>query len=204
MLTAKDYKDGKLITMSKAFDTRAKILNAVYFVVFFGMGTFFLRTLLIVVPGGSVTDILFSSVGVLILYVCAFRFANKASLTEKLFVNRTHLTIIQQGLYNSQRQSYEVPGISEFRHLGKTAVPAHPLSTGSFDYLGFQTQQQVINDMYGENRVGFVYEGKPVNFGNNLYSWEFDELEVLLYDVTGDDLRYNAEQQKYFNTKDDE
>lgn len=34
--------------------------------------------------------------------------------------------------------------------------------------------------------------------GQNIYSWESNELEVLLYDVTGNDLRYTDETERSF------
>ena len=52
----------------------------------------------------------------------------------------------------------------------------HPLAGKSFDYLGFQTEQKVINEMYGDNRLAFDYNGRTISFGKNVYSWEFDEI----------------------------
>jgi hypothetical protein len=54
----------------------------------------------------------------------------------------------------------------------------------------------MINELHGDNRLGFYYEGKLVTFGEELYSWDFEKLEVLLYDITGNDFRYNDEFEK--------
>ncbi|WP_217602470.1 hypothetical protein [Chitinophaga sp. GbtcB8] len=51
----------------------------------------------------------------------------------------------------------------------------------------------MINDLHGDNRLAFDYNGKTITFGNNIYSWDFDELEVVLYDITGNDFRYDDE-----------
>lgn len=64
--------------------------------------------------------------------------------------------------------------------------------------MGFQTARQVINEMHGDNRIAFDYNGRMITFGENVYSWEFEELEVLLYEVTGNDLRYDDESEKLF------
>jgi hypothetical protein len=74
----------------------------------------------------------------------------------------------------------------------------HPLAGETFDYLGFQTEQKVISEMHGDNRLAFDYENKTVTFGENIYSWEFDELQILLYDITGNDFRYDDEFEKTF------
>jgi len=41
-----------------------------------------------------------------------------------------------------------------------------------------------------EGRASFVYQGQQVRFGKELASWDFDELEVLFYDITGNEFLY--------------
>ncbi|TKK71686.1 hypothetical protein FC093_01285 [Ilyomonas limi] len=52
--------------------------------------------------------------------------------------------------------------------------------------------------MHGKNRIAFDYNGKQITFGNNIYSWDFSEPEVLLYEVTGNDFRYDNEFERTF------
>jgi hypothetical protein len=58
--------------------------------------------------------------------------------------------------------------------------------------------------MHGDNRLAFDYEGRIITFGQDVYSWEFEELEILLYDITGNDFRYDDEFEKQFNQLKDE
>jgi len=186
-MTVKDLNGGKLISLSKPFDTRGKYLNLFYFLNFFAAGTFFMRLIIVdSQPWGIIVLIL---VAVSVFYVAAYRFLNKALESEKILVDKNDLRLIRTGLLKSKEKSYEVSGISKFRHLGKPQLSKHPLAGESFDYLGFQTEQAVINEMHGDNRISFSYMGKTVSFGENIASWEFEELERLLYETTGKDLR---------------
>lgn len=196
-MTVKDYQEGKIITLSKAFDNRAKILNIIYFVAFSFAGLLFLN--MAISSGTESIGLIIFTVGVVGVYLfAAYRFINKALQTEKIFVNKTHLIISKSGFLSQQSNSYNISQISNFRHIDKPATTKHPLAGQSFDYLGFQTEQQVINEMHGNNRLAFDYNGRTIKFGENIYSWDFEKLEVLLYDITGNDFRYTDEFEKTF------
>lgn len=141
-------------------------------------------------PVGAVVVSVLASIA---FYLGSYRFINKALTSEKLFVNKEKLQLIKQGLFGSLVKTYHVSDISNFRHLKKPELSNHALAGQSFDYLGFQTEQKVISEMHGDNRIAFDWKGIPVVFGQDIYSWEFEALEMLLYNVTGNDLRYNDE-----------
>ncbi len=105
---------------------------------------------------------------------------NNALRKESLLITPEKITLIKKSLYTTEKKEFDPKKISGFRHLGKPELTKHPLAGESFDYLGFQTEQQVINEMHGDNRLAFEYDGRTINFGENIYSWDFDELLVLL------------------------
>lgn len=197
-MTVENYFEGKLIVLSKPFDNRAKILNFFYFIVFFLMGLAVL-TLIISNGTGSVGETLFSIVVIGVCSLAGYRFINKAFQEEKLFVDKNSLTITKSGFFNHHKASYDIKLISNFRHLDMLPVSKHPLAGESFDYFGFQTEQQVINEMHGDNRLAFEYNGKKVEFGNNVYSWDFEKLQMVLHDITGNDFRYTDDSERVFN-----
>ena len=195
-----DYKDGKIITFSMALDSRGKVLYAFYFLSFFVGAAFFLYFLLTGL-GLEIIGLLIGIVAISVCFIAAFRFGNKAFMREQLFINKKELQLINQGLLNEKIKSYDITKITNFRHLDKPELTKHPLAGESFDYLGFQTEQKVISEMHGDNRLAFDYEDKIITFGENIYSWEFEELRVLFYNVTGNDLRHSDEFEKKFNSK---
>jgi hypothetical protein len=198
-MTVKDFQDGKIISLSSSFDNRAKILNIIYFICFTGAGIGFIS--LPISEGTPFTFGLFVFIAIVtgVYLFAAYRFINKALQTEKLIVNKDTLTIFRGGFLSTKKDIYEVSQISNFRHLDKPETSKHPLAGQSFDYLGFQTEQQVINEMHGDNRLAFDYVGRTIKFGENIYSWDFEQLEVILYDITGNDFRYTDKFEKTFD-----
>ena len=54
----------------------------------------------------------------------------------------------------------------------------------------------MIQNLNEDGRISFEYEGKLVTFGKDVTSWEFEEMEILFYDVTGNDFRYTDDYEK--------
>jgi hypothetical protein len=184
-MTIKDYQDGKVIYLSTAFDNRAKILNIIYFICFTGAAIGF-----ITIPARDEKTftfglIIFIAIATGIYLFAGYRFINKALQSEKLIVKKNTLTISRSGFLSTKSDVYQISQVSNFRHLEKPETTKHPLAGESFDYLGFQAEQQVINEMHGDNRLAFDYNHKTIKFGENMYSWDFEELETILYNITG-------------------
>jgi hypothetical protein len=198
-MTVIDFQDGKLILLSKPFDTRAKILNIIYFAAFSFAGILFMN-FAISTGTESIGLILFTIVVVGVYLFAGYRFINKAFQSEKILVNKSRLKISKTGFISRQENFYDISLISNFRHLDKPETTKHPLAGQSFDYLGFQTEEQVINEMHGDDRLAFNYNGRTIKFGENIYSWDFEQLEILLYDITGNDFRYTDDFEETFKT----
>ena len=194
-MTIENQNEGKLITLSKAFDNRPKVLNAFYFVLFscmavpflyyFDLNSFsdngFLQTLLIFAMFAA-------------YLVAAYRFINKAIQSEKLLVTPESITLINAGISRTSH-TYKNEFISQLRHVDKAVISKHPLAGDSFDYLGFQTNQTMIAELHGDKRVSFLYDGQPVSFGENIYSWDFEELTQIIMEVSGRDFTEKTEEQ---------
>jgi hypothetical protein len=192
------HQGGDRVQLSRPFDNRTKVLNFVYFLVFAVSGSAFI--LLISDTAGNSSDLVGLVIGALFCFI-GYKFLNKAFMSEELDIANGRLIIRRKGFLRSKEDVFEISGISNFRHLAMPELTKHNLAGDSFDYLGFQTEQKLINDLHGDNRVGFDYEGKFVSFGEEIYSWEFEQLEILLYDLTGNDLRYddNTEAERFGN-----
>ncbi len=186
-MNIKDFPEGKIITLSKPFDTRGKILYIIKFSCFSIAAIAFVVTMF--ASSNSIGLIIFAIVFGAVYLIAGYRFINKALQTEKLFIIKDSLTISRRGFLSHKASTYATAGISNFRSLDKPETTAHPLAGQTFDYLGFQTEQKVISEMHGDNRIAFDYNGKTVKFGENIYSWDFDEIERLICEVTGIDFR---------------
>lgn len=183
-----DYQDGKYVRLSSPYGG-TRILDFFYALNFF-VGTVAFGYLLLTKWSDSIMASIIALLAVVGFSIGFYRFINKATESEKIFVNKERLDIIVSRLFKVDRRSFLLANISDFRLLEKERFEPHPLKGETFDYLGFQTEQQVIQDLHSEGRASFVYNGRQVRFGKELVSWEFNELEVLLYELTGNDFRY--------------
>ena len=121
-MTVKDYKDGKIITLSKPFDNRSKILNIIYFGTFVFAGFYFIYMPLSEAGFSHFGVYVFIAIASGIFLFAAYRFINKALQTEIMIVNKNTLTIIKRGLISTRNENYDTSQISNFRHLDKPEI----------------------------------------------------------------------------------
>ena len=191
-MTITDSPDGKEVVLSKAFDSRAKILYIIYFILFTCTGLFLGNMFISFNPESIVLIILICLIVAVYLFA-GYRFINKAVQAECLLVTKDRLVIFKIGFLSNKKESYDINNIYAFRHPDKPEATKHPLAGQSFDYLGFQTGQQVANEMHGDKRLAFDYNGKIITFGENIYSWDFEALQELILDITGKDITARKE-----------
>jgi hypothetical protein len=181
-----DHPKGKIVTLSRGLDTRPKMLHIIYFATFFLGGLLFLRMIQTSERIDNNFQLILALFVPAFLLMVAYRFANKAVQSEKLIVSKHDLTLVKAGLLTSKKRSYDIKYIENFRHLASTGtVSKHPLAGDSFDYTGFQVREQLANSVHQDNRLAFDYKGSTIKFGQNIYSYEFEDLEVIIYEITG-------------------
>jgi hypothetical protein len=177
-MTVQTFEHGTLIILSKPFDTRAKALYLAYSIVFGVGGIFFL--VLLFYEYLPMAGTIFLLAGIIAQFVGSYRFGRSALLTERLFIDAKELILMVKGFKTMKRDVFDLTSVTQFRFLDKPVMAPHPLAGQSFDYLGFQTEQHVINEMYGDNRLAFDFDGRVIQFGKNVYSWDYDEILQVL------------------------
>jgi hypothetical protein len=173
-------KDGKeiIITLSQAFDSRLKMLNLFYALLFFFGGLFFMFSGFHASSNNTGSTI-FITVFTIAFYIASFRFFNKAVLFEKLQISNLEVRWMEKSLFKSKAISFDIKEISNFRFIEKGTIAPHPLAGQSMDYLGFETQEKLIGQLGGDKQIAFDYKGKTISFGADLYSYEFDEIKSV-------------------------
>lgn len=182
-LEVKELPDGKLVTLTKGSGVRSKYLFYVEGLVFLIVGIYVV--IKIVNESASGLNVLLFAIGAVICFIAAFRFLRAATLKEELLIRKNELQIINSALFTQAVQRLDVSGIRSFRFLSKPELTDHPLAGKNFDYLGFQTEQKVINEMHGDHQLAIDYDGELVLFGKDIVSWEYDELVHLIGEITG-------------------
>ena len=108
-MTVNDFKDGKLIILSKPLDTRSKILNLLYFLLFFISATAFLRLFIFEYVNTAASIV--AGIAVIAFYIASYRFVNKALTAEKIFINKLEMHLIRNGLFTSKNEIFDIQKI---------------------------------------------------------------------------------------------
>ena len=174
----KTVSRGTLFILEKPFESKSKWLFAFYSIAFFALLSWYFREIF---STPDLTAILLLATVVIGYFIAGYRFAAKASRTEMLLVTANTIELIEKGWFHRKKKKFDIAKISALRFVEKPVLTPHPLATLTFDYLGFQTTQQVINEMYGDNRIAFNYNGNTISFGKNLYSWDYEDLVSTIY-----------------------
>jgi hypothetical protein len=170
-------KETKTLVFSKPFDTRAKLLYSFYCLLFLSQGVGFAFLLL---ETSSVFLTILLAVVSLLAFITAYRFGNKMLFSERATIDNSNFIFIANGLFNIKKIVFNRSKINNIDFLTKPSLTEHPLAGKSFDYLGFETQGKMINELHGDNRIAIDYNGEVITFGESLFSWHFEELSKAL------------------------
>jgi hypothetical protein len=180
-LEKKTVRNGTLFILERPFEKRSKWLFAFYSIAFFALLSWYFGEIF---TERDLTSILLLATVVTGYLIAGYRFAAKASRMETLLVTSNTLELIEKGWLHRKKKKFDITKISNLRFVERPVLTAHPLAGLTFDYLGFQTTQQVINELYGDNRIAFDYNGTTISFGKNLYSWDYEDLFLTIYPIT--------------------
>jgi hypothetical protein len=177
-LEKKTVETGTLFIIEKPFHERGKWLFAIYCISCISTALFCL--VLILKTGADIKSLILIGIAIIASFIVGYRYAASASRIETVLVDDNTLTITKGNWFGKKHQPYQRDKIAGLRYVPKPVLTDHPLAGKSFDYLGFQTQQKVINEMFGDNKIAFQYEGQTISFGKDLYSWDFEELNSTI------------------------
>lgn len=129
--------------------------------------------------------VLAAIIGAVFYGLVFWRYMARIGQGERLELSVNRLVIINdKKLFGATRNAYDVQKIQGLRYCGFRKSLDHPLKGQSFDYLGFQTTQQVVDAVVDDGNISFGYEGREVHFGIGLPSWDAKELNALFIGVT--------------------
>ena len=84
-----------------------------------------------------------------VLIVAGMRYAKKAGFNEKITITPNALIIT----VGEKAQQYNLSSIDRIHYTGYAAKTAHPLKTGGFDYMGFETRELEIARIHDEGHI---------------------------------------------------
>ena len=177
---------GKIITISGSSKNNAGLYKILFSLSIFIFGFFiftYVSKQLFYESGFVIAAITFT----IIFHIILYHILNKAAKTEKLLITKTTIGIEKKSLFHSSENEYDLKYISNFRHVDEPIATDHPLGGKAIDYFGFQKKQEIINVIHSNDRLAFDYNSNAISFGQNIYSWDFEEIQKIMLEITGKD-----------------
>jgi hypothetical protein len=171
--------DGTLFILEKPFEGRGKWLFTWYAVSFLVPTIFFAYVSLLSYSDDGFASLILLAV-VVVFGIVGYRYLSRSWSKDTLLVTASAMILTEQKGLRRLRREFQRSAISELRWLEKPVIAPHPLAGKAFDYLGFQTQEQVIGALFADHRIAFDYQGQTISFGGKLYSWDYDAIRGAL------------------------
>lgn len=175
-------------------DRAAPRIKALYwgeFLLTSGMATVFLLQSLPIMH--SVLHLI-AGIGSAFLYaLAAYRFFSRMFFREEVWLDEEYLMIVNATPFKRKIRKYEWQDMGALHYAGKMQKTDHPLKGQCYDYFGFETQEQLIQNIHDEGNLYFNYQGYAVRFAIGVYSWDAEEMVSMMKIYMGNNLRLGPE-----------
>ena len=133
-------------------------------------------------------------IGASLMYLLAAnRFLARIFFTERLLLDQQCFTIIRKSLFSQNVRRYDWRQIGALHYEGKGRKTDHPLKGMCFDYLGFETQEHLIQSLHHDGNMYFDTLDGRVYFASGVYSWDAEELVQMMKLYIGSSLQLGPE-----------
>lgn len=114
------------------------------------------------------------------MVIAGYRTGKRAIQKEKIIIAPVGVTITN----GSNSKTYPLEDITGVYYVGYAEITDHPLKTGGFDYLGFETGDKQIARIHDDGHLKLVIGEKEIFFGKELASWDAQVISDILRKVT--------------------
>ena len=183
--------DHLLVVMGNRLNGRIKALFWAEFLFTVGMASIFINEAF-AIQGNVVKWLILLASGAMYM-LAGYRFFSRILYTEKIFLDADTITIVKRSPFSQQSHTYQWQHIGPVHYIGHQAKTDHPLKGYCFDYMGFETQERLIQNLHQEGNMYFNHNGNPVLFGKNVFSWDAEEMVRMMQLYAGNNMRLGPE-----------
>jgi hypothetical protein len=184
-------KDYLLIDLGNRIQNRIRLLFIAEFLFIAGIAT---CLLLIAIPvQGNFTHFVMC-IGATITYMlAAYRFLSRLFFNESLYITTKAISIHQQSPFYRSTRTFNWQSISEMHYIGKPHKTDHPLKGNSFDYFGFESQEQLIQRLHHKGNLYFSCEDENIYFARGVYFWDAEKTIRMIKLYAGHEVKLDDE-----------
>lgn len=129
--------------------------------------------------------------GILTAYL-AVRAAARFTYNEKIFIDSTHITLIQSTCFRKTVRSFDLAGIGPLRYYFPENEAVAPTCRPG-DLFCHGHSAPLRRALAHSGNLFFTYGDKRVYFGKGVYSWHAEELAFYLRLYCGNALQFGPE-----------
>ena len=164
-----------------------------------GVATVFLLNSL---PLGNAPLHMISGVGAAVLYILAAqRLLSRLFYRESVKLDNLSITFIRRTLLSKKVRRYFWWQMGMLHYEGKKHKTDHPLKGGCYDYFGFETQEQLIQDLHNPGNLYFDAPEGRIYFAAGVYSWHAEEMVQMMKLFMGQSIRLGPEWAQMLETQ---
>ena len=135
-----------------------------------------------------------AGLGISLLYLlAAHRFLSRMFFSERLVLDRQSFTIVRKSLLATRIRRYGWHELGVLHYAGRQHKTDHPLKGSCYDYFGFETQEQLIQNLHHEGNMYFDTADGRIYFAAGVYSWTAEEMVQMMALYIGTGLKLGPE-----------
>lgn len=125
-----------------------------------------------------------------VLYLIGGRtYLKKLTYTQEIIVRKDSLKIVESALFTETIKTYKAEDMSYLSFAGQQDFTNHIMTNNTFDAMGFSTQEKEIQTLISDGTISFFYHGETIRFGNNIPSWDAEEILERINLITENQIR---------------
>lgn len=141
----------------------------------------------------------------------------RAITYEQIELKPATLIINENHPIKKEEKEYQIHLIEHMRYLGFQKWTNHPIGEPHVDFTGLAEREKIVGYINQSGNIGFNYQGKLIQFGKSIPSWDAEiifeqlqsyygeKLDIEIIDSVVDELDYltedaNKEENSFKNT----
>ncbi len=103
------------------------------------------------------------------------------------------IAFVKKTIFSKQVRRYDWRLLGVLHYEGRAKKTDHPLKGKSFDYFGFETQEQIIQTLHQDGNLYFETPQGKLYFAIGVYSWDAEEMVQMMKMYMGTSLQLGPE-----------
>ncbi|PQJ12941.1 hypothetical protein CJD36_004140 [Flavipsychrobacter stenotrophus] len=136
----------------------------------------------------------------LLYFLAVRRFLLRMFLKESIVLDDQYIAFEKQTIFSKKVRRYDWRLLGPLHYEGHAKKTDHPLKGKTFDYFGFETQEQIIQVLHRNGNLYFETHDGRLYFALGVYSWHAEEMVQMMKMYMGNYLRLGPEWEEMLQT----